>query len=63
MEVVASSQNLTEERCAELGVAKVTKDELVSLADVLGVFLVFSERCRNTLRADDLAKMRLEPSW
>jgi phosphoglycerate dehydrogenase-like enzyme len=58
MGVVAWSQNLTEERCAELGVAKVTKDELLSSADVLGVFLVFSERSRNTLRAADLAKMK-----
>jgi phosphoglycerate dehydrogenase-like enzyme len=58
MDVVAWSQNLTEERCAELGVGKVTKDELLSSADVLGVFLVFSERSRNTLRADDLAKMK-----
>ena len=58
MDVVAWSQNLTEERCAELDVTKVTKDELVSSADVLGVFLVFSERSRNTLRADDLAKMK-----
>ena len=58
MDVVAWSQNLTEERCAELGVAKVTKDELLSSADVLGVFLVFSERSRNTLRAGDLAKMK-----
>ena len=30
----------------------------LSSADVLGVFLVFSERSRNTLRADDLAKMK-----
>jgi phosphoglycerate dehydrogenase-like enzyme len=58
MDVIAWSQNLTEERCAELGVRKVTKDELLSSADVLGVFLVFSERSRNTLRADDLAKMK-----
>jgi phosphoglycerate dehydrogenase-like enzyme len=58
MDVVAWSQNLTEERCAELGVTKVTKDELLLSADVLGVFLVFSERSRNTLRADDLAKMK-----
>jgi phosphoglycerate dehydrogenase-like enzyme len=58
MDVVAWSQNLTEERCAELGVTKVTKDELLSSADVLGVFLMFSERSRNTLRADDLAKMK-----
>jgi phosphoglycerate dehydrogenase-like enzyme len=58
MEVVAWSQNLTEERCAELGVTKATKDELLSSADVLGVFLMFSERSRNTLSADDLAKMK-----
>jgi phosphoglycerate dehydrogenase-like enzyme len=58
MEVVAWSQNLTEERCAELGVRKVTKDELLAAADVLGVFLVFSERSRNTLRASDLAKLK-----
>jgi phosphoglycerate dehydrogenase-like enzyme len=58
MNVVAWSQNLTPERCAELGVRRVTKDELLSSADVLGVFLVFSERSRDTLRADDLAKMK-----
>jgi phosphoglycerate dehydrogenase-like enzyme len=58
MDVVAWSQNLTEERCAELGVMKVTKDELLSAADVLGIFLVLSERSRNTLRAADLAKMK-----
>jgi phosphoglycerate dehydrogenase-like enzyme len=58
MNVIAWSQNLTEERCAELGVERVTKDELLASADVLGVFLVFSERSRNTLRAEDLAKMK-----
>lgn len=58
MDVVAWSPNLTQERCAELGAAKVTKDELLSRADVLGVFLVFSERSRNTLRAADLSKMK-----
>ena len=58
MDVIAWSQNLTEERCAELGVTKVTKSELVSSADVLGVFVVFSERSRNTLRADDLGNMK-----
>ena len=58
MDVVAWSQNLTAQRCAELGVTRVTKAELLSSADVLGVFLVFSERSRNTLRADDLARMK-----
>jgi phosphoglycerate dehydrogenase-like enzyme len=58
MNVVAWSPNLTEDRCAELGVSRVSKDELLAAADVLGVFLVFSERSRNTLRAVDLAKMK-----
>jgi phosphoglycerate dehydrogenase-like enzyme len=58
MDVVAWSQNLTEARCADLGVTKVTKAGLLSSADVLGVFLVFSERSRNTLRAGDLAAMK-----
>jgi phosphoglycerate dehydrogenase-like enzyme len=58
MDVVAWSQNLTDERCAELGVARVTRDQLLTSADVLGVFLVFSERSRNTLRAEDFAKMK-----
>ncbi|HEX3715334.1 MAG TPA: D-2-hydroxyacid dehydrogenase family protein [Trebonia sp.] len=58
MDVIAWSQHLTEERCAELSVTKVTKDELLSSSDVLGVFLVFSERSRNTLGALDLAKLK-----
>jgi phosphoglycerate dehydrogenase-like enzyme len=58
MDVVAWSPNLTDERCTELGVTKVEKNELMSQADVLGVCLVFSERSRNTLRAEDLARMK-----
>jgi phosphoglycerate dehydrogenase-like enzyme len=58
MDVVAWSQNLTQERCAELGVTRVSKDELLAASDVLGVFLVFSERTRNMLRAADLAAMK-----
>ena len=46
MDVIAWSQNLTEERCAELGVTRVSKDALLSSSDVLGVFLVFcASRC------------------
>jgi len=58
MEVAAWSPNLTEQRCVELGITRVTKEELVSTADILGVFLVFSERSRNTLRAEDLNLMK-----
>jgi phosphoglycerate dehydrogenase-like enzyme len=58
MDVIGWSPNLTGERCAELGITQVSKDELLSSADVLGVFLVFSERSRNTLRAGDFAQMK-----
>ena len=58
MDVIAWSQHLTTGRCAELGVTRVAKEELLAQADVLGVFLVFSERSRNTLRAADLAAMK-----
>jgi len=58
MDVVAWSQNLTEERCAELGIRRVTKERLLSSADVLGVFLVFSERTRALVGARDLAAMK-----
>ncbi len=58
MDVVAWSPNLTAGRCDELGVQRVTKDELLAASDVLGVFLVFSERSRHMLRADDLAMLR-----
>jgi phosphoglycerate dehydrogenase-like enzyme len=58
MVVIAWSENLTDERCSELGVRRVTKDELLSTADVLGIFLVFSERSRSIVKADDLAKMK-----
>ncbi len=58
MEVIAWSQNLSDARCVELGVTRVTKDELMSTADFIGVFLVFSERSRNTLSAEDFAKVK-----
>ena len=58
MDVVAWSPNLTQERCAELGITKASKDALLAAADVLGVFLVFSERTRNTLGADDFARVK-----
>jgi len=58
LDVIAWSPNLTQERCAELGVTLVSKEELLAAADVLGVFLVFSERSRNTLGADELGAMK-----
>ncbi|KHL03021.1 D-2-hydroxyacid dehydrogenase family protein [Sinomonas humi] len=57
MDVVAWSQNLTEERAAEVGVRRVEKDELFATADVLTVHLVLSKRSRGIVGAEELALM------
>jgi len=58
MEVIAWSQNLTAERCAEHGVELVTKPELMRRADVLTIHLVLSDRTRGLFGAADLALMK-----
>jgi phosphoglycerate dehydrogenase-like enzyme len=58
MDVIAWSQNLTRERCDELGVELVTKDELFGRADVISIHLKLSERTRGLVGAAELAKMR-----
>ena len=58
MDVVAWSENLTQERCDELEIRKVSKQELLEESVVLGVFLVFSERTRSLLTAGCLATMK-----
>ena len=58
MEVVAWSQNLTAERCAELGVTLVDKDTLFRTADVISVHLLSSERTRGLVAAPEIALMK-----
>jgi phosphoglycerate dehydrogenase-like enzyme len=58
MDVVAWSQNLTEERAREIGVRRVEKEELLATADVVTVHLVLSDRTRGLLGRDDLARMK-----
>jgi phosphoglycerate dehydrogenase-like enzyme len=58
MNVIAWSQNLTDERAAEVGVKKVTKDELLRESDVLSIHLVLSDRTRGLFGATDLATMK-----
>jgi len=58
MRVIAWSQNLTNERAAEVGAARVTKDELFQQADVLSVHLVLSDRTRGLVGATELALMK-----
>jgi phosphoglycerate dehydrogenase-like enzyme len=58
MEVVAWSQNLTAERAAEAGAARVDKDELFATADVVTIHLVLSDRTRGLVGTSELALMR-----
>lgn len=58
MDVIAWSQNLTEERTGALGVRKVGRADLLSGSDVLSIHLVLSERTRGLFQAGDLALMK-----
>ena len=58
MDIVAWSQNLTEDRCAEVGVQRVDKDTLLRTADVISVHLVLSERTHKLVGARELALMK-----
>src|SRR5580704_11904107 len=58
MKVIAWSQNLTNERAAEVGAALVSKDELFQEADVVSIHLVLSSRTRGLVSAAELALMK-----
>jgi phosphoglycerate dehydrogenase-like enzyme len=58
MTVLAWSQNLTAARAAEVGAALVSKDELLSRADVVSVHLVLGERTRGLIGARELGLMK-----
>jgi len=58
MEVVAWSHNLTAQRCEEVGVEYVGRDELFSSSDVLSIHLVLSERTRGLVGEAELRSMK-----
>jgi phosphoglycerate dehydrogenase-like enzyme len=58
MRVVAWSPNLTEERAAEVGAARVDKATLMAEADVLTLHIVLSERSRGIVGAEDIGRMK-----
>ena len=59
MKVIAWSQNLTRERAAEVGVGFVAaKDALITLADVVTIHLVLSERTRGLIGKKELELMK-----
>jgi len=57
MEVLAWSTNLSEERAAEVGVRRVSREELFSACRVVTLHLVLSQRTRAIVGAADLARM------
>lgn len=58
MEVVAWSQNLTPERCAEVGVSHVSQEELLRTSDVVTIHLVLSDRTRHLVGERQLRQMQ-----
>lgn len=59
MNVIAWSQNLTEERCRAVGATKAaSKDDLLSKADVMSIHLVLSERTRGLIGRREFALMK-----
>lgn len=58
MKVQAWSQNLTAERCAEVGVALADKATLMSTSDAISIHMVLSDRSRGLVSAADIAAMK-----
>ena len=58
MNIIAWSQNLTADRCAEVGATLVTKDELFARADFVTIHLVLSERTRGLVGERELRLMK-----
>jgi D-3-phosphoglycerate dehydrogenase len=58
MNVIAWSPNLTPEKCKEVGVTCVSKDELFSTADIVTIHVVLSQRSRGLVGAAELARMK-----
>lgn len=58
MNVIARSQNLTEERAQEKGAQRVGRDELFSNADFLSIHLRLSPRTQHLVGAAEFAQMK-----
>ena len=58
MNVIAWSQNLTQDRAAQGGATLVSKDELLERADIATIHLVLSDRTRDLIGARELGLMQ-----
>ena len=58
MKVIAWSQNLTDERAAEVGAIRVEKKTLLSQSDYISIHLILSDRSRGLIGAEELKLMK-----
>ncbi len=58
MNVIAWSQNLTEERARECGATRVEKDELLAQSDVVTIHVLLSDRTRGLIGKREFALMK-----
>lgn len=58
MDVIAWSENLTQERCDEVGVRKVDFESLFKTSDVISIHQILSDRTRGLVGASELAMMK-----
>jgi D-3-phosphoglycerate dehydrogenase len=58
MKLIAWSQNLTAERCKEIGAELVSKDDLFRNADFVTIHLVLSDRTRGLVGAREFGLMK-----
>jgi phosphoglycerate dehydrogenase-like enzyme len=58
MKVIAWSENLTEQRCDEVGVQRVDKETLLSQADIITIHLKMGQRYRGLIDAEALSLMK-----
>ncbi|MFT5448038.1 MAG: phosphoglycerate dehydrogenase-like enzyme [Gammaproteobacteria bacterium] len=58
MNVIAWSQNLDDERAAEVGVTRVDKETLLAESDFLTIHQILSDRTRGLVGAAELAQMK-----
>lgn len=58
MKVLAWSQNLTPEKCAEAGVTYATKEELLGQSDFVTIHLVLSPRSKGVIGAAEFGLMK-----
>ncbi|MDR3532389.1 MAG: D-2-hydroxyacid dehydrogenase family protein [Rhodopila sp.] len=58
MNVIAWSQNLTEEKAEAAGAKLVSKDELMATADAISIHMVLSDRSRGLVGKADIARMK-----